>query len=61
MGHEIVFFGLLRPARSRQDESREVREVGPKRTSDVGRLRGAMGACRLVDWADFSVVEHRCM
>jgi hypothetical protein len=33
MGYKIVRIGLLRPARSRQDESKEVREVGSKRTS----------------------------
>jgi hypothetical protein len=37
MGHKIVFFGRLRPARSRQDEPKEVREVGSKRrTSSRG-------------------------
>jgi hypothetical protein len=33
MGQTLVCFGLLRPARSRQDESKEVHEVGSKRSS----------------------------
>jgi hypothetical protein len=33
MGQQLVCFGQLRPTRSRQDESKEVHEVGSKRPS----------------------------
>jgi hypothetical protein len=33
MGQKVVCFGQLRPTRSRQDESKEVHEVGSKRPS----------------------------
>jgi hypothetical protein len=33
MGQKMVCFGQLRPTRSRQDESKEVHEVGSKRPS----------------------------
>jgi hypothetical protein len=53
MGQKMVCFEALRGTRSRQDESIEVGEVSGVETAVFGVQ---WGACRLVDWADFSVV-----
>jgi hypothetical protein len=52
MGQKMVCFGGLRGARSRQDESKEVHEVGSKRPSSGWQW----GTCPLVDWADLRLV-----
>jgi hypothetical protein len=58
MGQNLLLCAQLGAERSRQDESKEVGGVGLKRASSGGNG----GACRSVDWADFSVVggSSRC-
>jgi hypothetical protein len=54
MGQNMACGGYRGAARSRQDESKEVGGVWSGVETDV--LGGQWGACRLVGWADFSVV-----
>jgi hypothetical protein len=56
MGQKMVRFAQLGAARSRQDESIEVGEVGSKRPSLGGN---GWGAFRLVGWADLRLVADR--
>jgi hypothetical protein len=55
MGPKVDRLGLRGTARSRQDESKEVGEVGGVET---GVFEGQGGTTRLVGRADFSVVER---
>jgi hypothetical protein len=55
MGQKMVRFAQLGAARSRQDESIEVGEVGSKRPSLGGN---GWGAFRLVGWADLRLVVY---
>jgi hypothetical protein len=53
MGQKLPLYGQLGATRSRQDESKEVSEVGSKRTSSGGK-QGGHHVCGAVGWADLS-------